>query len=193
MFTDTPANRTFLVLQIKAGFRIYIGNQRNRLGKIDMDGFVQRKILIVRIRDFYRTVLDTGRTPRATLLDNVSWFFDQGNREFTGLSFHALDFGVGQDLDIGMPAAFNEFRRLNAHGAVIGGKGLVELGHLAANGRRFVHQENLEPRFGKIESGLDATDSTPDNQHIDTLVICGTVIWQPVNCFFFQFHPSLSG
>ena len=120
-------------------------------------------ILIERIRNFYRTELDTGRTPRAALLDNVSWFFDQGNREFTGLSFHPLDFGVGQNLDIGMPAAFNEFRTLDAHGAVIGGKGLVELGHLAANGRGFVHQENLETRFGKIESGLDAADSSADD------------------------------
>ena len=89
-----------------------------------------------------------------------------------------------------MPAAFNEFWRLNAHGAVIGGKGFVELGHLAANGRGFVHQENLETRFGKIESGLDATDAASDNQHIDPLIICGAVVRQLVNCFFFQFHPS---
>ena len=78
MFTDTLANRTLLILKIKAGFRVYIGNQRNRLGKIDMDGFAQRKILIIRIRYFYRTVLDTCRTPRATLFDNVARFFNQG-------------------------------------------------------------------------------------------------------------------
>ena len=28
---------------------------------------------------------------------------------------------------------------------------------------------------------------------IDTIIICGAVIRQPVNCFFFQFHPSLVG
>jgi hypothetical protein len=50
------------------------------------------------------------------------------------------------------------------------------LGHLAANGGRFVHQENPETRFGQIESGLDATDATPDNQHIDTLIIRKAVI-----------------
>ena len=135
MFADTLADRTFFILQIKAGFRVYIGNQRNRLGKIDMDGFVQRKILIIGIRDFYRTVLYTGTTTRAVVLDNVSGLFNQGDLEVSCFPFYTINFSIGQDLDIGMPADLDQFGREYSHGAVIGGKGLVQLGHLAADGR----------------------------------------------------------
>jgi hypothetical protein len=34
-----------------------------------------------------------------------------------------------------MPADLDQFGRKYSHGAVIGGIGLVELGHMAANGR----------------------------------------------------------
>jgi hypothetical protein len=33
-----------------------------------------------------------------------------------------------------MPADLDQFRREDSHGTVIGGIGLVQLGHLAANG-----------------------------------------------------------
>ena len=48
--------------------------------------------------------------------------------------FHGVDFRVGQDLDVGMPIALDELRGFDAHRAVVGGKGLVQLGHLAADG-----------------------------------------------------------
>jgi len=38
-------------------------------------------------------------------------------------------------LDVGMPADLDQFGRNNSHGAVIGWKSLVQLGHDAANGR----------------------------------------------------------
>jgi hypothetical protein len=65
-----------------------------------------------------------------------------------------------------MPADLDQFGRENSYGTVIGGKGLVKLGHMAANGRCLVHQINPEPRSGKIERGLDPTDPAPDNHYI---------------------------
>ena len=91
--------------------------------------------MIVWIRDLDRAVLNTGRTARAFVLDNVSGLFIQGDLEVSCFPFYTVNFGIGQDLYIGMPADLDQFRREYSHGAVIRGIGLVKLGHLAANGR----------------------------------------------------------
>ena len=91
--------------------------------------------MIVWIRDLDRAVLYTGRTTRAFVLYNVSRLFIQGDLEVSCLPFYTVNFSIGQDLYIGMPADLDQFGREYSHGAVIGGIGLVKLGHLAANGR----------------------------------------------------------
>ena len=91
--------------------------------------------MIVWIRDLDRAVLHTGGTTRAFVLYNVSGLFIQGDREVSCFPFYTVNFSIGQDLYIGMPADLDQFGREYSHGAVIGGKGLVKLGHMAANGR----------------------------------------------------------
>jgi hypothetical protein len=65
-----------------------------------------------------------------------------------------------------MPADLDQFGREYSDGAVIGGKRLVKLGHMAANGRCLVHQVNLETRSSKIKRGLNTADPTTDNHYI---------------------------
>ena len=91
--------------------------------------------MIVGIGDLDRAVLYTGRTTRAFVLYNVSGLFIQGNLEISRFPFYTINFSIGKDLYIGMPADLDQFGREYSHGAVIGGVGLVKLGHLAANGR----------------------------------------------------------
>ena len=91
--------------------------------------------MIVWIWDLDRAVLYTGSTTRAFVLNNVSGLFIQGDLEVSGFPFYTVNFRIGQDLYIGMPADLDQFGREYSHGAVIGGIGLVKLGHLAANGR----------------------------------------------------------
>ena len=134
ILTDAFANSAFLVLKVKAVF-IYISNKGNGLRKIYMNGFIRRQVLIVWIRDFDRTVLYTGTTTRAVVLDNVSGLFNQGDLEISCFPFYTINFSIGQDLYIGMPADLDQFGSEYSHGAVIGGIGLVKLGHMAANGR----------------------------------------------------------
>jgi len=64
-----------------------------------------------------------------------------------------------------MPADLDQFGREYSHGAVIGGKGLVELGHMAADGRCFFNKVNFKTRNGQIKRGLNAAD--PPTQHHD--------------------------
>ena len=134
ILTDAFANSTFLLFKVETAF-VYVRDKWNGLRKVYMNGFIRRQVLIVWIRDFDRTVLHTGTATRAVVLDNVSGLFDQGDLEVSCFPFYTINFSIGQDLDIGMPADLDQFGREYSHGAVIGGIGLVQLGHFAANGR----------------------------------------------------------
>ena len=85
-----------------------------------------------------------------------------------------------------MPADLDQFGRENSHGAVIGGKGLVELGHMPANARPFLDQINLEPSRGKIKRGLNAADPAPDNHHISKMTVAKSSRYL-LNYFFRQY------
>ena len=69
-----------------------------------------------------------------------------------------------------MPADLDQFGRKNSHRAVIGGIGLIQLGHLAANGGRFLNQVNPITRIGKIQRGLNTADPATDNHNIPEMV-----------------------
>ncbi len=101
-----------------------------------------------------------------------------------------VDFGIGQDFDIGMPITFDELGRFDAHGAVIGGKSLVELGHLAADGRRFLDQIDLVSCGGKIERGLNTADPATDDHDISHIAVCG--IHETLAFYGLFFHFSMS-
>ncbi|OPY08640.1 MAG: hypothetical protein A4E66_01833 [Syntrophus sp. PtaB.Bin001] len=144
------ADLTFFFLQVKTAF-INISNQGNGLGEIDMDGLVLRYLLIVDIGINYRAILHTNRTPRTFVLDDVSWFSLQRYLEISHLSRYTINFRVSQDLDIWMPADLDQFGCKNSHGAVIGGEGLIQLGHMTPDAGRLLHQVYLETRRGQIE------------------------------------------
>ena len=91
--------------------------------------------MIIWIGDHDRAVLNTSSTARAFFLYNVSGLLDQGYLEVSCFTFYTVNLGIGQDLDIGMPADLDQFGSEYSHGAVIGGIGLIKLGHMAANGR----------------------------------------------------------
>src|SRR5208283_2572575 len=94
---------------------------------------------------------------------------------------------IGEDLYIWMPADLDQFGRENSHGTVIGGKGLVKLGHMAANARRFLNQVNLEPGRGKIKRGLNAADPSTNNHYVSKIPVGETLANLFSNLFFFHF------
>jgi len=173
---------TLLLFKVKAAF-IDVGDQGNGLSEIDMDGFIRRYLLIELIRVCYRAVFYTGRTARAVVFQNIPGLFGQSYPEVSCFSFYAVNFSIRQDLYIGMPADLDQFRREYSSGAVVGGKGLVKLGHVAANGRRPIDQVNLKPRRAKIKRGLNTADPSTDHHHISKMTACETVI-KLLNAFF---------
>jgi hypothetical protein len=108
VLTDALADGTFPFFKVKA-FIMDIGDQGNCLGKINMHRFIRRKVLIVGIGDFNRAILDTDGTTRAIVLDDVSGLFRQGDLEISRFPPDAVNFSIGQYLDIWMPADLDQF------------------------------------------------------------------------------------
>jgi hypothetical protein len=166
------------------------------LSEIDMDGFVLRYVLVKWIRVLNRAVFYTGRTTCALVLQNIPGLSNQGDPEVPCFSFYTVNVSIGQDLYVGMPADLDQFRRKNSYRAVIGGKGLVKLGHVAANGRRLVHQIDLKTRSGKIKGSLDPADSPTDDHDIPKMTaletfahtVCEASTNPVLNFFQFSFH-----
>jgi hypothetical protein len=149
ILTDSFANTTFSLFQVKTAF-INIRDQGNGLSEVDMDGFVLRYFLIELIGVFDRAVFYAGGTTRAFVLENISWLFKQSDLKVSCFAFDTVNFRIRQDLYVGMPADLDQFGREYSDGAIIGWKGFVKLGHMAANGRRFVNQVHLKTPSGKV-------------------------------------------
>ena len=62
-----------------------------------------------------------------------------------------------------MPADLDQFGGQDSHRAVIGGKRLVQLGHVPADARSLFNQINLKTGRGEIERSLDAADASANN------------------------------
>jgi hypothetical protein len=65
--------------------------------------------LIKWIRDLDRTVLDTGGATRAFTLDDISGLFNQRDVEVSFFPCDTVNFRVGQDLYVRMPADLDQF------------------------------------------------------------------------------------
>ena len=108
IFTDTFTDTTFLFFQIKAAF-IDISDKGNGLREVYMNGFIGRYILIIGIRDLDWAVFHTGRTTRASVLDNVSGLLGQSYRKVSRFPCYTFNFSKGENLYVWMPADLDQF------------------------------------------------------------------------------------
>jgi hypothetical protein len=150
-----------------------------------MNGFILRNFLIKLVGVFYRAIFHTGSTTRAFILDNISGLFNQSYFEVSCFPFDTINFGISQDLYIRMPSNLDELRSEYSYGAVVGGKGLIELGHMTANGRRLVDKVHFKTRRGKVKGCLHATDPAADNHYVSKITPRETLP-ELLNLFFFQ-------
>jgi len=138
-----------------------------------MHCFILRNVLIKLIGVFDRAIFYAGSTTRAFVLYNISGLFNQGYLKVSCFPLYTVNFSIGQDLYIGMPADLDQLGCEYSHRAVVGGKGLVKLGHMAPDARRLLNQVHLETGSGKIEGGLNTADP-PTNDHdiANILIVC---------------------
>jgi hypothetical protein len=67
------------------------------------------------------------------------------------------------DLNVDVPADLDQFWGDDSHGTVVSGKGLVDLGHLAANGRALFNQVDIIARVGGIQRSLYTGNASSNN------------------------------
>ncbi len=84
--------------------------------------------------------------------------------EVARLALEADQLRGGDHLDVEMSAGLDQLGRQRAHRAVVGGEGLVELGHMATQGRCPLDEVDLVPPFGEIERALDTRDAASHDQ-----------------------------
>jgi hypothetical protein len=152
-----------------------------------MDGLVLRYILIELVRIFDRAVFHTGGATCAFALDNIPGFFEQGYLEISRLPGDSVNFRVGVNLYVLMPADLDQFRCKYSHAAVVGREGLVQLGHVAPDTGRLLHEVNLETRIGQIQRSLDAADPAPDNHDVAKIAVA-TTFTKLLNIFMQRYY-----
>ena len=148
-----------------------------------MDCFVLAKILIERIWNLDRAIFYANGTAGAFVLNYVSWFLNQRYIEITSLTVNALDLSICQDLYVWVPADLDQLGRKNSHRAVVGRIGLVKLGHMPADGRRFFDQIDPVTSSCQIKRSLNAADSAADDHYVSKFAI-RKALTQLFNLFF---------
>ena len=143
--TGGHADLTFLPVEEEAAGRVDNRHGRHCLGEVDVNALLSRQVRVVHVRDVDGAVLGAGAAPRALLLIHVPGLLDETDLEAARLPFYRLDPGVGHDRDVGVLSAFDEFRGKDAHGAIVRGEGLIQLGHPAPDSRAPVHEIYPEP------------------------------------------------
>ena len=152
-----------------------------------MDRLVERYVLVILVRVFCRTIFYTGRTARAFILKYIPGLFCQCYIKVPCFPFYALNFSEGVDLYVGMPADLDQLGCEYSHGAVIGWKGLVKLGHVSPNAWRLFDQVYLETGVGKIERGLNTADTSADNHDVSKIAVPG-IFTQLLNVFSYRYY-----
>jgi hypothetical protein len=75
-----------------------------------MHGLVIGDILVVLIWIFYRTVLHAGTAACAFVFENVARLFRQSDGKIACFTNNTVNFSVGEDFDIWVPADLDQFR-----------------------------------------------------------------------------------
>jgi hypothetical protein len=61
-----------------------------------------------------------------------------------------------------MSTDIQQLGRKNSDGAIVGGKGLIQLSHLAADAGKLLHHVNLDTHLRQVQGSLNTGYSTAD-------------------------------
>jgi hypothetical protein len=112
-----------------------------------------------------RAVFDAGTATGAQIHLDAAGAFTDFDLEVTGRSFDGFQVCIGDQFDVQVPADLDQYGGNNSHGAVVGGKCFVQLGHDPADGGGFFKQIDVVAGIGQIQGGLHTGNSSADNQY----------------------------
>ena len=149
----------FALLEVEAVFRVDAVFQGHGLGVFHIGGPAVVEPLVELVG---QTLGALGRaSPAGDAFGHVhvAGLLQDIHREVAPHPLDVPHLGQGQELDVGVAARFHQLGRKNAHGTVVGGKGLVQLGHDPADGRAFLHHVDEIAGIGQIQGSLDGGDA----------------------------------
>ena len=138
---------------------------RDSLREGGVDGFaVAQPGFVDIVDDFLGAFFLADATAGADCFVDIAGFLPDGDGEVAHIAIDLFHFALGVQLDIRVVASGHHLGGQDAGGAVQGGEGLVELGHMPADGWFSLDQVDRETGVGDLERGLDAGNATADHQ-----------------------------
>ncbi len=162
---DLDAGLATLPPKHPAGLRTDTRRLGDGLGERDVNGLGPAEPQIIRIRDFLGTDPDAVATAGALAHVHKPGAPAQEDLEIPGLAPDLQNLGGGLDRDQGMAGDLQHPGAEDAHGAIVGGKGLVQLRHQAADGQTRFHQGDRQARGRHLQGRLDAGNAAAHHQH----------------------------
>jgi hypothetical protein len=138
--------------------------QRDSLGIFHMDRLSLGKPLIIFIVHLGRAFPCAETAGNAFLRVHIARGLNYLDFKVALLPGDAFHLGQGEELNVEMPADLDQFGREDSHGTVVGGEGLVQLGHHAANRGRSLHEVDIITGISQIQCGLHPGNA-PTNHH----------------------------
>jgi len=123
------------------------------------DGLALAEPLVVRVGDDHGADGRALAAARAFVRVDEAGVVEDLRREVARLPLETDQLRIGDDLDVEVASGLDELGRQGAHRAVVGRERLVELGHVAAEGRRLLDEVDLVAALGEVEGALDAGDA----------------------------------
>ena len=139
--------------------------QGDRLGVAEIDGLPPPQPEVEGIVHPLGALLGAGAAGDAPLRVHIAGVLHHLGPEVAGLPLQGADLAQGDELYVEMAAALHQLGGEDAGGAVVGGEGLVQLGHGAADGRGALHQVDEEAAVGQVQGRLDPGDPAAHHQH----------------------------
>ena len=173
---DFRAYAALAVFEHVAVVRVDGRDLRHGLCEGDIDGAAVVHAEVEFVRDLLlRALLGAKSAAGADVFLDEARFAADLHVEVADEAAHGFDLGVGIDVDLLVLCAVDHLRGQDARGAVERREGLVDLGHLAADGRLLFDDIDLEAGLGNIQSRLDARDAAADDERAlcDRAGTCG--------------------
>ena len=138
--------------------------RRDGIGEGALDGgpLADAEVEVVRVR---HGAHGGALAAADALLVHVARPVPHGHVELAGRSGDRGHVRERVQVDAAVGGRAGEARRQGAHGAVLGGEGLAEPGHVAADALLTLHEVDLDAGGGQLLGGGDAGDAAADDQH----------------------------
>ena len=154
-----------LPLKNPAGLRGEVSRLGDGLGERHVNGLGLAEPEIIGVRETLGA--DPGAVAAAGALAHVHEPGPpaQEDLKIPGLAPDLYGPGGRLDGDQGMAGDLQHPGAQDAHGAVVGGEGLVQLRHQAADGETRFRQGHRQPHGRHLQGGLDAGNAAAHHQH----------------------------